>query len=130
MSFPEFPKRKIRNIVLRVANGELKVTSNNVTLVATGNLTNTLAEEVKLIKKEINRLDNRIESLRVELIGELKNESEKTSEIVLKQQNEISDFKSKLKMSLVGGGEIKEEALGVLCIIYSLIIPFVSKFLI
>jgi hypothetical protein len=123
MSYPGFPKRKIRAYTLQPISGEFKLTSNDATLIANGNLTNTLEQEVELIKKEINRLDNRIENVRKELISELKIESKKSNELIVNLQKEAGDFKTKLKMSLVGGGEIKEEALGVLCIIYSLLIP-------
>jgi len=129
ISYPRFPKRKIRAFTLKPASGELKVTSNDATLIATGNITNTLEQEVELIKKEIGRLDNHIESIRKELLSELKIESNKSNELIVNLQNQISDFKDKLKMSLIGGGEIKEEALGILCIIYSLLIPYLTMLL-
>ena len=123
--FPTFPKRKPDDIVIQVNSASLNVTTGDVKIHATGRVTSTLERRVELLEKEINRLDKRINTEREDRIRMSQDVESKTNESINNQQLEISDIKSKLQMTIVGG--IKEEVLGALIILYSLLIPYVTK---
>jgi hypothetical protein len=69
-------------------------------------------------------LEGENRKLRVELVSKIDNLKSSLDDSIRNQKKDIENVQSKIADTLVGGA--KEEALGILCIFYSLLIPYIT----
>lgn len=89
-----------------------------------GNKPKSTKEKIDFLFREMERLERDNEQLRADLQRKIDTLKVSLENSIGNQNKEIEKIQSKIVTTLVGGA--KEEALGILCIFYSLLIPYVT----
>jgi TctA family transporter len=121
--FKSFPAYKLKSITANMSGTLAGVGTLSTALLSSKKL-KTTKEKVDFLLKEIERLDRANKELKIELLNKVENVKTSLENSIKDQKNEIEKVQTRITATLVGG--VKEETLGILCIIYSLFIPYVT----
>lgn len=121
--FKSIPAYKPKSITIQVGGVSSSASVGNATVVVSKRL-KTTKEKIEFLFLEIKRLENENRELRAELVSKIDNLKSSIEDSIRNQKRDIENIRSKIIDTLVGGA--KEEALGILCIFYSLLIPYVT----
>ena len=121
-----FPAYKPKSITAHMSGTLMGVGTLSAALIS-GKKPKSTKEKIDFLFREIERLERENKGLRTELLGKIDNLKTSLENSIRDQKNEIEKVQSKIVATLVGGA--KEEALGILCIFYSLLIPYVTLLL-
>jgi len=122
--FESVPAFKPKSITIQLKGASLSA-STGVAKVTVSKKLKTTKEKIEFLFSEIRRLENENRELRVELVRKIDSLKSSLEDKIRYQEHDIENIQSKIVDTLVGGA--KEEALGILCIFYSLLIPYVTS---
>ena len=122
--FRSFPTYKLKSITANLS-GTLMGVGTLSTAVISGKKPKSTKEKIDFLFREIERLERENKILRTEFLGKIDSLKASLEDSIRIQKKEVETIQSKIVATLVGGA--KEEALGILCIFYSLLIPYVTS---
>jgi hypothetical protein len=117
------PSYKPKSVTAQVKSVSLVLSASSADAIA-GKKLKTTKEKIEFLFSEIKRLEGENRKLRVELVSKNDNLKSSLDDSIRNQKKDIENVQSKIADTLVGGA--KEEALGILCIFYSLLIPYIT----
>ncbi len=122
--FKSFPAYKPKSITMYAEGASYGVSFGNAKLTINKKL-KTTKEKVEFLFSEIKRLENENRKLKAELVSKIDNLKSSLEDSVRNQKKDIESIQSKVVETMVGG--TKEGVLGIFCIFYSLLIPYVTQ---
>lgn len=117
------PTYKPKSITIQLQGGSASTSTGFAKLTVSKKL-KTTKEKIEFLFSEIKRLETENRESKVELNRRIDNLKSTMDESIRSQKKDIENIRGKLVDTLIGGA--KEEALGILCIFYSLLIPYVT----
>ncbi|MEO5886622.1 MAG: hypothetical protein ABIQ77_03075 [Anaerolineales bacterium] len=121
--FRSFPAYKPKSITAHMSGTLMGVGTLSTALIS-GKKPKSTKEKIDFLFREIERLERENKELRADFQVKIDNLKALLETSIKDQKKEVEKIQSKIVATLVGGA--KEEALGILCIFYSLLIPYVT----
>ena len=121
--FRMLPSYKPKNITMHAEGASFGMSFGTGDLTLNKKLKST-KEKLEFLFSEIKRLEAEIRETREELSKTIDSLQSSVEASIRNQKNDIENIRGKLIDTLVGSA--KEEALGILCIFYSLLIPYIT----
>ena len=121
-----WPKRTARNITFHCKPGTLACTAGGSADFSIQSAPKTLEEKIERISKRLDKIDEKINKNRHDVITTIKKNQEKTNKRIATINEEIRKLKTNLEGTIVG--DYKTAIFGVFMIIYGIIIPVIGLY--